>query len=171
MRDVTLCLPIQGNPTTAVLLGQKKIGFGQGKVTGFGGKVNAGEMIINAAIRELHEEIGLTVMPDALHPIGILSFQFPARPDWQQRAHVFLVEAWLGEPTETMEMKPAWFAPHALPLVHMWADAHYWLPRVLARQWIDATFTFGPDNATLIQQDVWGDTERRRFLADGLCNA
>ena len=34
-----------------VLLGFKKRGFGQGKWNGFGGKVEPGETIVNAAVR------------------------------------------------------------------------------------------------------------------------
>jgi 8-oxo-dGTP pyrophosphatase MutT (NUDIX family) len=45
----------------SVLLGRKKRGFGEGKVNGFGGKVEAGETVIEAAVREMQEESGLTV--------------------------------------------------------------------------------------------------------------
>jgi len=34
-----------------LLLGMKKRGFGEGKWNGFGGKVNIGETVINAAVR------------------------------------------------------------------------------------------------------------------------
>ena len=51
MIDSTLCLPVRGDPPTEVLLGLKKAGFGAGKVTGFGGKVEPGETIVAAARR------------------------------------------------------------------------------------------------------------------------
>jgi 8-oxo-dGTP diphosphatase len=123
--------------------------LGQGKYTGFGGKVEAGERVPNAAIRELFEEIGIVVSADELQPLGMVTFLFPARPAWNQRAHIFLVEEWLGTPIESAEMKPVWFARQDLPLAQMWADAAHWLPHALERQAIDATFMFAADNETI----------------------
>ena len=44
-----------------VLLGMKKRGFGAGKWNGFGGKLEPGETVVEAAAREVQEECGLTV--------------------------------------------------------------------------------------------------------------
>ena len=49
-----------------VLLGMKKRGFGEGKWNGFGGKVEAGETIIEAAAREVKEECGYIVQTQDL---------------------------------------------------------------------------------------------------------
>ena len=43
-----------------VLLGMKKRGFGVGRWNGFGGKVDQGETVENAAKREIFEEAGIT---------------------------------------------------------------------------------------------------------------
>ena len=67
---LTLCI-IHEHPR--VLLGMKKRGFGQGKWNGFGGKVNDGESIEEAAVRELEEEAGIRVQ--ALKFMGMLDFQ------------------------------------------------------------------------------------------------
>ena len=40
-----------------MLLGMKKRGFGTGKWNGFGGKVEVGETVADAAQRELEEEV------------------------------------------------------------------------------------------------------------------
>src|SRR4051812_15618106 len=68
---LTLCIIHQ---PPRVLLGMKKIGFGAGHWNGFGGKVEVGETIEQAARREVLEEAGIVV--DDLIPIGTLDFEF-----------------------------------------------------------------------------------------------
>jgi len=106
MRDVTLVLPVRDGK---ILLGMKKRGFGEGKINGFGGKLNEGESIFDAAVRELSEEIGIVV--EGLRKVGELDFRFPHKEDgsWDQRAHVFLAEGWEGEPKESEEMSCDWY--------------------------------------------------------------
>ncbi len=57
-----------------VLLGMKKRGFGMGKWNGFGGKVDPGETLLAAALREMQEESGVAVSPEtcAYHGCGLL---------------------------------------------------------------------------------------------------
>ena len=49
-----------------VLLGMKKRGFGVGKWNGFGGKLEPGETVLEAAAREVKEECGFTVITSDL---------------------------------------------------------------------------------------------------------
>ena len=44
-----------------ILLGLKKRGFGKGRLNGVGGKLEPGETIEEAAIRETEEEIGVNL--------------------------------------------------------------------------------------------------------------
>lgn len=149
MRDTTLCLLTQGNPPDSVLLGYKKEGFGTGKYTGFGGKVEAEETVYGAAARELEEETGLRVALEKLRRVGDLTFVFPAKTDWSQRVHVFQAGSWQGELAESREMIPAWFAVDSLPFDQMWHDARTWLPRILNGQRVRARFRFAQDNETV----------------------
>ena len=151
MMDTTLCLPVRGNPATEVLLGFKKAGLGVNKYTGFGGKVQAGETISGAAIRELEEETGLRALEQDLQPMGRLTFLFPARPAWSQTVHVFLVGIWEGEPVESEEMIPRWFAVDQLPFDQMWQDGAHWMPHVLAGKRVQARFAFEEDNETIAE--------------------
>ncbi len=149
MRDGTLCLPIRGSPPTHVLLGFKKQGFGMGKWGGLGGKIDKGETILEAAARELKEESGLIVPEHALELRARLTFVFPARPAWNQLVYVFVVTSWTGKPTESAEIKPAWFAVRDIPYREMWQDGIYWLPAVLAGKRLQACFTFKDDNESV----------------------
>lgn len=130
-----------------MLLGLKKRGFGQGLYGGFGGKIEAGETIEVAAVRELAEESGLLATADALQPAGELVFRFPARPEWDHHVYVFLVRAWQGEAREGEEMRPAWFTLDSIPYAQMWDDAAYWLPAVLAGHVTRMVCWYAGDNA------------------------
>lgn len=146
MLQATLCFVIQAEQ---VLLGFKKRGFGAGKYTGFGGKIEPGESPVMTSVRELHEEAGLLTTATEHRCIALLTFNFPSRPNWDMEVHVFLVEQWVGSPTESEEMQPTWFDYKALPYHQMWDDAHYWLPLVLDRSLIRGRFVFHPDNETV----------------------
>ena len=150
MKDATLVFLFKGNPISEVLLGYKKIGFGQGKFTGFGGKVEPDEMVAEAALRELTEETGV-IFPDAetLKFRAILEFRFPHKPAWEQRVSVFVSHIWEGTPTESKEMIPEWFRVDDIPYDQMWDDARYWLPKIISGDKFRAGFKFRGDNATV----------------------
>lgn len=151
-RQRTLCLLFRSGK---VLLAEKKRGFGRGKLTGVGGKLETGETLERAAIRETQEEIG--VRPVSLRQVAVLDHHFPHNPDWSQRITVFLVEEWEGEPRELGkqgEVRPQWFNIDDLPFASMWDDYRYWLPRVLRGEFLRATFEFGPDNQTVSKSEV-----------------
>ena len=149
MRDASLVLLLKNHPVAEVLLGYKKIGFGQGKYTGFGGKVEPGETVAEAALRELTEETSVTVNPTNLKFTAILEFYFPHKLAWSQRVFVYTARHWDGIPAESNEMIPHWFAVDQIPYAQMWDDGHYWLPFVLSGEKFQARFTFNADNATV----------------------
>jgi 8-oxo-dGTP diphosphatase len=149
LTQTTLCLPLRGDPPSHVLLGLKKTGFGEGKTTGIGGKVEAGETIAEAAVRELLEEVGLRAHVRDLEPVGRLTFLFPFEQSFSQLVHVFTVRRWAGELREGREVVPTWFAMDRVPLERMWHDGTYWFPPIMAGQRIQARFTFEEDNETV----------------------
>lgn len=154
MLETTLCLLVQEGLPDKVLLGFKKEGFGAGKVTGFGGKVEPGETPAVAAIRELAEETGVRVSLEDLDLVGELSFLFPVRPSWSQTVHVFLSRRWSGIVREGREMRPRWYAVDEIPYAQMWQDAAYWLPRFLAGERVRGRFAFGSDNETVARVEL-----------------
>jgi 8-oxo-dGTP diphosphatase len=154
MVEATLCIPTKGNPIKEILLGYKKVGFGQGKYTGIGGKIEAGESPLETALRELEEESGLFTTSEDLHEMGHLTFIFPNKPEWDHSVHLFLVKRWEGEPFESDEIKPIWFDVDELPFDQMWDDGRYWLPMILSGMRIRGHFIFGVDNDTVDNAEV-----------------
>lgn len=126
-----------------ILLAMKKRGFGAGKWNGVGGKIEPGESIEQAAIRECQEEIGVT--PNALERVANLTFTFDGETSdiW---THTFIARGWTGEPVETEEMAPRWFAQTDIPYADMWEDDAHWLPHVLEGKKVVATFLFNNDD-------------------------
>lgn len=149
MKQAILCFPIRQSPAHEVMLGYKKIGFGQGKLTGVGGKIEPGERPLTAAIRELFEETSLIAAESDLQPVGQITFRFPHKPTWDIAAHLFLLRQWQGQPRESNELRPQWVAIDALPYDLMWDDGRYWLPLILHGQPITAEFTYAADNQTI----------------------
>ena len=120
---MTLCI-IYEHPR--VLLAMKKRGFGEGRYNGYGGKLEEGETIEEAARREVKEEIGVEV--SELEKLGILQFSFQDNADKIFDVHHFRVTQYSGEPRETEEMKPEWFNVNNIPYERMWPDDKYWMP-------------------------------------------
>jgi 8-oxo-dGTP diphosphatase len=111
-----------------ILLAMKKRGFGVDKWNGAGGKVEEGETIPEAAIRECQEEIGVT--PNHLILAG--EFHFIDLPDVEHYCNIFEVTDWIGDPSESEEMRPQWFHVDEIPYDNMWADDREWMPLLLA---------------------------------------
>lgn len=122
------------------MLARKKRGFGNGKITGIGGRQEAGETVLETAIREMQEETGVT--PLEAKEVARLEFLFPYQPTWSMRVHVFTATRWRGDPTESDEVAPQWFPVEALPFEQMWDDGRYWLPDVLAGRRLTALFVY-----------------------------
>jgi mutator protein MutT len=131
-----------------ILLAMKKRRFGAGKWNGVGGKVEEGESYEQAAIRECEEEIGVT--PQSLQSVGELFFK--DLPDVEHYCHIYVTTEWEGEPHETEEMNPRWFAKSDIPYDTMWADDKLWLPLLLAGKRFKGSITVEDD--TLRHQDI-----------------
>lgn len=155
MHQATLCLLIRDSQEKKeLLLAMKKRGFGVGKWNGVGGKLDSekgDKDIKEAAIRETQEEIGVQIKE--MEKVALLRFKFPYKQDWNQDVHVFLVKDWTGEPQETEEMMPKWFATKEIPFQEMWDDDKIWLPHVLAGKKLTADFIF-KEGEIINDQDV-----------------
>ncbi|XP_008849631.1 7,8-dihydro-8-oxoguanine triphosphatase isoform X2 [Nannospalax galili] len=146
-RLYTLVLVLQPQQ---VLLGMKKRGFGAGRWNGFGGKVQEGETIEDAAKRELLEESSLTV--DALYKVGHIVFEFVGVPELMD-VHIFYTDLVHGTPRESEEMCPQWFQLDQIPFEHMWPDDSYWFPLLLQKKKFQGYFKF-QDQDTILEHSL-----------------
>ncbi len=156
MIHATLCFIVREGSPSHILLGKKKRGFGVGKLNGIGGKLAPDESPEDGIVREVREEVGLTIFKETLRPGGHITFRFPFHPEFDHFVHVFLATEWEGEPRESAEMLPRWFPISDLPFDRMWQDDAYWLPIVLNEKNIQAEFEFGKDNETVVSWHIKG---------------
>jgi ADP-ribose pyrophosphatase YjhB (NUDIX family) len=144
MKDVTLCYLISDGK---ILLAMKKRGFGEGKLNGYGGKVEPGETIEEALSRETFEESKVRMDLSSAVKVAEIEFYFPDVPkekNWDERAHVYFVTKWSGVPVETEEMKPAWYDIHNIPFdsANFWAADKIWLKKAIEGKKLRAKVVF-----------------------------
>jgi 8-oxo-dGTP diphosphatase len=140
-----LCFIVKGG---RVLLIRKKRGLGAGKINGPGGKLEPGETALEAAIREVREEIGVT--PLRLEDRGELHFQFT--DGYSLHCAVFVARDFEGDPIETDEATPFWVSVDDVPFDAMWEDDRHWLPQVLDGQKFRGWFVF--DGERMLSKQV-----------------
>lgn len=124
-----------------ILLIRKKRGLGAGKLNGPGGKLEPGETVLQSAIRETREEIGVTPLDPELH--GELHFDFT--DGYRLHCSVFRADAYEGEPVSTVEADPVWHDPKQLPFEEMWSDDRFWLPLLVEGRCFRGFFQFDHD--------------------------
>lgn len=137
-----------------ILLGLKKRGFGEGRWNGFGGKILEGETAEQSAVRELEEEAGIKA--ERLTARGELSFTFTdGTESWHME--IFRCEKYSGEPIETEEMKPQWFAFSEIPYQDMWANDRVWVPLFLEGKMIRGQVNFdAPGTQNILSHSIEG---------------
>ena len=111
-----------------VLLIHKKTGHGAGVINGPGGKLQAGETLVECAVPEVQEEVGVTVS----NVVCRAEMRFVEEQGTQWLGYAFIATQLSGDPYETEEAKPFWCPLDAIPFDKMWPDDKRWLPRVLA---------------------------------------
>lgn len=125
--QTTLCYVL--NDKNQVLLIKKKKGLGWGKYNGPGGKVEENETPQEGAVREVKEEIGLTLLD--IEPRGYIEFVTDGL-GFDGRCYIFVSKKYQGDLTETYEARPHWIDIAKVPCENMWEDDQHWLPEVLA---------------------------------------
>lgn len=124
-----------------ILLIEKKRGLGKGKVNAPGGRLEAGETPLQAAIRETQEEVLVT--PTDVEEKGTIDFAFTN--GYTLRCYVFVASGFTGRLGETPEAHPFWVSERKIPYERMWADDRIWLPLLLAGHAFKGRFYFKDD--------------------------
>ncbi len=104
-----------------VLLQQRRTGASHGGLWEFpGGKIEPGEVPQTAAIREIWEELGVTVDPARLVAVGFAADEIA--PPAPRAPHVILLYMccdWAGIPAPHAAEQLGWFAPESLAALAM----------------------------------------------------
>ncbi len=139
--------------TDEILLIRKLRGLGAGKVNGPGGRLEGDETLIQCAVREVQEELGVT----PLDPVerGRLDFQFA--DGYSLRCHVFSTRRFHGSAVATEEAIPLWTRVDRIPFDQMWADDILWFPHLLAQRPFVGQFIF--DNDTMVDMRLRSDVD------------
>ncbi len=140
-----------------VLLIRKKRGLGAGKINGPGGRIDPGETPIQAAVREVQEE--LLVMPTGVEEAGYLRFQFA--DGFSMSVRVFRASGCKGEPQETDEAVPMWTRTDSIPYGEMWPDDAHWFPLMLDGSGFDGRFLLDGDILLDYEVRLVGDETER----------
>ncbi|BFI76460.1 8-oxo-dGTP diphosphatase [Sulfurisphaera ohwakuensis] len=130
------CLVIIKANNNFLLFIRKKRGLGKGLITFPGGKVEDNEKIEECAIREVKEEVNITIFEPKL--VGKIKFYLN---DYEaETTYVFVTDKYEGKPEETDEAIPIWL--NYIPYEEMWEDDKVWLPLVLEGKKICCEFKF-----------------------------
>lgn len=138
-----------------VALALKKTKLGQGLLNGYGGHIEEGETSRQAAIRELHEECGITTKSKDLDKRARIDFYHEAESKLLFSCDIYLVTDWEGEPHETEEMGPVeWFGIEKLPLDRMLAGDQKWFPQIFEDKYFKAKLVYSKDLSEVLKYEV-----------------
>lgn len=137
MKEITATLALILKEPDQVLLAQKiRKGpvIGEGKYNGPGGKLEAGQTLLECLQTETFQEVGITIPEDGAEEVAVITFHNGTSSIF--KVHVYLVHAWEGEPRNSDEMvEPVegwWHKIGAIPFHQMLVSDQEWMPLVLS---------------------------------------
>jgi len=138
-QEAVLCFIVHED---SLLLIHKLRGLGKGKINAPGGKLEAGESPLEAAIRETREETGLIPLEPQFR--GTLDFFFT--DGLELFVSVFLSFSHTGIMEASDEALPFWCPKTDIPWESLWEDDKIWLPHVLKDELVKGSFLFEGDS-------------------------
>lgn len=134
MKIATLALITKNNQ---VLLGYKKKGeIGSNTLNGPGGKKEADETLLECLLREVREEVDITLDVERLEKMGIITFFNGNEPDFE--VHIFHTNYFIGNPQETVDMITDWYNIDNLPFDKMLESDREWFAKMLSGEKFNA---------------------------------
>jgi len=150
--NASLCFPI--GRSGRVLMGRKTRVIGVGLFNGPGGGIEDGETVDEGTVREVHQEVGITVNPKKLQRRAIVrcnNFKKDGAP-FVCKLYVSIAPEWEGAATPSDELVDlVWFLPQQLPLAQMMAGDQSWVPQVLQGKTFTAEVWYAPGMQRLAQ--------------------
>ncbi len=135
-----------------MLLAKKLRGFGAGKFNGVGGKVEAGESVEQAMLRETFEEIN--IVPTEYKMLGKIDFEEYVKGEKNKvTMYLFRATDYSGELKTSEEMQPFWFDFDQIPYQNMFEDAKFWMPFLLENEPFYGDFVYDKD-FNLLQYNI-----------------
>ncbi|MBK8943877.1 MAG: 8-oxo-dGTP diphosphatase [Ignavibacteriae bacterium] len=139
MKLATLCYVIENDKTLMLYRNKKENDYHEGKWNGLGGKFEAGETPEECAIREVHEESGLTVKNPILK--GHITFpMFDGKDDWYVWLYVF--KGFEGNLIDSPEGKLEWIPNEKLTEINLWEGDRIFIPWLFENKIFSAKFNY-----------------------------
>ncbi len=92
-----------------------------------------------------------TIIDQNLIRVGFLKF---VMHDKLMNVHVYTCYDFVGQETESEEMRPKWFSVKDINFDNMWPDDKYWLPQVIKGKRFIARFEYGDDDETITDYQI-----------------
>lgn len=107
-----------------------------GKITwnGISGFMEGKEEPVEAAVRELYEEVKLRVYEHDLEQVGVMHLYTITHDEIREETltiSIFLCTQFQGEPRMTPGVRPRWFGFDTIPYEDMFEDTKEWLEKIL----------------------------------------
>ena len=149
MKLATLCYVRKDEHTLMIHRVKKDNDMHAGKWNGLGGKFDPGETPEECAIREIHEEAGLTVRNPRLK--GVITFPgFANDEDWY--TFLFVIEEFDGELIDSPEGYLKWIPDDELLDLHLWEGDRIFIPWLDRGDFFSGKFVY--KNQKLIEHSV-----------------